>query len=326
MPLKIPLSFVQFCIPLRKTLNTIVKHIFSRMEIKHNLKRISLALISTFTILVTCFIITPASMSIANFGYQEQEEIYFTVYRTIIPNVTSEYVLNIAVNIFNLTNPKIEYDDKIGYIIRNTYPKELHVDLSGFIYYCDWSKVGNESYMPNLPSEQEAKTIAENFLNKYGLMPQGTLFMDISYNTIAVYEVTTCETIIIHDSLNVNFEIKSPDGIPFDGPGAKIRVVLGDCGEIIGLLRFWRDIEVYGTYPGISESEAIELFMKNCSYPVEITNIHLAYWTEPGLIKQQYIIPYYLIDYKYTINDITFTGRAKIPAIANGADPIIEID
>lgn len=246
----------------------------------------------------------------------------FMVYRTIHQSVNSKYVEDVATRVFDIANPIVEYADGL-YIVRNEYPRHLQVyEASGSVMYTDFSKMHNELYAPNLPSKEEAATIAESFLTKYELMPEEAYLKDISYTTTAIFHADTQEVETRVNSINVVYGFRTPQGIPIEGPGAKITVSLGEDGEIIGLHWAWRTIRPHGKYPGISEPRAVEVFCEKLDVPVRL-EIRLAYYSEPAFFEQEFLQPYYIFNYEATVHNKPLASRTqKMPAIVSSRGPM----
>lgn len=265
--------------------------------------------VSSLMVLATLIVILSLTM-VSSLNVKASETPQFMVYKTTIPSVTHDYVVDIATRIFKIANPTVEYTDGL-YMVKNEYPRCLQVyEASGFIWYADFSKIYNELYAPNLPSKEEAKIIAERFLMKYSLMPEEAYLKEISYSTTAIFHPDNQEMETIVNNINVIFGFSTPDGIPIEGPGAKIRVSLGEGGEIIGVHWAWRSIEPHEQRLRISESRAIEKFYERLSVPVKL-EVHLAYYNEPGFVEQEYLQPYYILDYEATVHEKPLVSKTQ---------------
>jgi hypothetical protein len=175
--------------------------------------------------------------------------------------------------------------------------RELMVDInSGAVRY------GFASYMdklypltpPTLPSEDEAKQIATQFLAQAGLLPPGAYASKVGPGGGAggdggPYYVT-------HLLVGFTWEF---DGLPATGSTLSVRI--GDGGEVVQVHRVWREVEPYKKVSIKSPQEAYqELVAGEGSCPVPsgcqkmvVEKITLAYWMEPPIERQEYVVPVY---------------------------------
>jgi len=170
---------------------------------------------------------------------------------------------------------------------------------------------------PNLPSEEEARQIAIDFLAQSGLLSADAEVGDIykvdvvtggTYGNVEVpEEVVEDEGEIIPEvveeyiaHLLVRFH-RQIDGFPVIGSGSKFGVRIGDDGEVITVLKVWREVtpcnEVIINTP---EQAYQELKSGAGSYytpldceKVVIEQVYLAYWMEPPDQHQEYVAPVY---------------------------------
>jgi hypothetical protein len=147
---------------------------------------------------------------------------------------------------------------------------------------------------PTLPSEEEAKEIATQFLAQVGLLPPGAYASKVMPGGGAggdggAYYVT-------HLLVRFTWEI---DGVPATGTTLSVRI--GDGGEVVQVDRVWRETEPYKEVSIRSPQEAYqELIAGEGSCPVPsgcqkmvVEKISLAYWIEPRIEKQEYVVPVY---------------------------------
>ena len=232
-------------------------------------------------------------------------QLNLTVYRTLPVSVTPTDVAQIAQVVFGMPAPIVqEYEDV--YFVNNSYPRYLEVSkISKSIWYRDYSKWFNTDYVPTLPPPTDARFIAENFLydptHAPLLLPTtATIYFQNTGNTTTrIFDVALNTTVSeVVNSLEVNFGYEK-NGYVFDGPGAKIDIAIGHMGEIIGFQRVWREVEYYGTYPGIIQSIAEERLRERLNVTwgqLTIEHTLLAYYAEPGFLVQNYVQPKYIFD------------------------------
>lgn len=264
------------------------------------------------TMAFAALLIVLSSATVLSINFQASTHPQFVIYKTTVPSVTLEYVTDIATRIFHMPKPSVEYRDGL-YIVENEYPRYLQVyEASGSIWYADFSKIYNGSYAPNLPSKEEAKIIAERFLMEHGLMPKEAYFKGASYSTTAIFYQDNQEVETRLNGIHIIYGFRTSDGIEIEGPGAKIRVSIGEGGEIIGVHWAWRNIEPYEYRQGISESEAIKKFYEQSTLDVPVKlGVHFAYYSEPGFVTAEFLEPYYIFDYEVKVQGKPLVGETQ---------------
>jgi hypothetical protein len=147
---------------------------------------------------------------------------------------------------------------------------------------------------PTLPSEEEAKEIATQFLAQAGLLPPGA-------HVSEVLEGGRCggdgqPSYLAHLLVRFTWEI---DGVP--ATWTKFAVRIGDGGEVVQLVRVYREVEPYKEVSIRSPQKAYQDLLAgkgsyaapSDSHKVVVEKVSLAYWMEPAPIQQEYVIPVY---------------------------------
>jgi hypothetical protein len=147
---------------------------------------------------------------------------------------------------------------------------------------------------PTLPSEEEAKEIATQFLAQAGLLPPGA-------HVSEVLEGGRCggdgqPGYVAHLLVRFTWEI---DSVP--ATSTKFGLRIGDGGEVVRLVMVYREVEPYKEVSIRSPQKAYEdLLADKGSYAVPsdcqkvvVEKVSLAYWMEPAPIQQEYVIPVY---------------------------------
>ncbi len=222
------------------------------------------------------------------------------------PVITPEYVEDIGKR-FGFTceagsaGPrKIGMADETGHLM-------VYED-SGAIWYSIPSKINPVvDSQPNLPSEDMAKKIAEKYLSEKGLLPAGAKLDGVVADKQLTREKGTGK---ILEEYNVTLQVYSStrkiNGVPVVGPGNKLKVYIGDNGEVVGLLKAWKDVEPYMDIRIEAPTTAYnELTAGNGIYitprmdqvdKVNIKNISLAYWMDPADQTQEYVLPVFVFE------------------------------
>ena len=147
---------------------------------------------------------------------------------------------------------------------------------------------------PTLPSEEEAKEIATQFLAQAGLLPPGAYVSE-------VLEGGRCggdgqPSYLAHLLVRFTWEI---DGVPVTSTKFGLRI--GDGGEVVQLVRVYREVEPYKEVSIRSPQKAYQDLLAgkgsyaapSDSHKVVVEKVSLAYWMEPAPIQQEYVIPVY---------------------------------
>jgi len=153
---------------------------------------------------------------------------------------------------------------------------------------------------PNLPSEEEAKRIAVEFLDKMGLSLRGAAIRE-SLGTVKMRlagptgsETYVCQLVVMFDC-----EI---DGVPLCGDRSAVGI--GNDGEVVHMVRVQRDVEPYRQLPIKSATQALEELREgkgthNAGWDCErvvLDRVYLAYWMEGLSDPQEYVVPVYVFD------------------------------
>jgi hypothetical protein len=178
-----------------------------------------------------------------------------------------------------------------------------------------------------LPSQSEAESIAYDFLEQADLLPPGyhslakikdetTVIAGGGYSVSPRYAAPAAEAAPSEPpspsvpaapsapQAPTYWLVKFPyqvDGASATGPGSKIEVSIGNGGEVVSMLRSWRQMSPLGTDNIISEKQAYQdLINGNGSLDVPldcrqvvVEQIQLKYWLDPHSVKQDYAVPVY---------------------------------
>ena len=244
------------------------------------------------------------------------------VYKVKKPVVTTDSVREIG--------RKLGFEGSAGYIDRETKIAMLDEGAEEVRQLPVWVNPGAVEYAivypdklyppepPNLPSEEEAGQIAIDFLAQSGLLPAdatvggGYEIEVVTGGTYAVeeeipeevleeggeIEPEVVEEYVTH--LLVRFH-RQIDGFPVIGSGNKFGVRIGDGGEVITVLKVWREITPYKEVVINTPEQAYQELRSGAgSYyapmdceEVVVERVYLAYWMEPLDQYQEYVVPVY---------------------------------
>jgi hypothetical protein len=248
------------------------------------------------------------------------------VYRVENPVVTTDSVREIG--------RKLGFEGSAGYIDEETKIAMLDEGAEEVRQLSVWIDSGAVEYAivypdklytpepPNLPSEEEAEQIAIDFLTQSGLLPaDATIGGDCeaevvnggTYGSVEVGEVPE-EVVVVEERGEAELELaeeyvthllvrfhRQIDGFPVTGTGNKFGARIGDEGEVVAILKVWREITPYNEVVINGPEQAYqELTSGNGSYyapldceRVVVEQVYLAYWMEPLDQHQEYVVPVY---------------------------------
>jgi len=244
------------------------------------------------------------------------------VYKVENPVVTTDSVREIG--------RKLGFEGGAGYIDRDTKIAMLDEGAEEVRQLSVWVNSGAVEYAivypdklyppepPNLPSEEEAGQIAIDFLAQSGLLPPdstvggscevevvtgGTYAIEEEAPQEGVEEGGETEPEVVEEyvaHLLVRFH-RQIDGFPVTGAGNQLGVRIGDEGEVITILKVWREVTPYNEVViKIPDQAYQELKSGAGSYDVPldcekvvVEQVYSAYWMEPLDQHQEYVVPVY---------------------------------
>jgi hypothetical protein len=229
------------------------------------------------------------------------------VYKTIKPEITAEYVVNLGSQL-DLSGEISQGNDTFLIQVGNKYLQVY--SISGAIEYAyDYLY---PTVQPTLPSPEEAEAIATDIVSKLGLIPDGVKASYQGYGESGPWPFT----------IRVGFK-RTLDGKYFAGSGAKYEVRIGDKGEIT---RIFINPVKYTPLEMVALKPAEQAFeeMKNTktymapmdAQKITIENVSLVYWLNSVMTGQDYIVPVYCFtgtcqDFSGKTLDGNFTGWAE---------------
>ena len=195
---------------------------------------------------------------------------------------------------------------------------------SGAIWYADTAKLFKSvKKQPNLPSDTEAIEIAETFLSSRGLFPSDAVVSNVVADEQGEINTSTKEVSnVIKTDLQVIFGRKI-DNIPVIGPGSKLKVYIGDGGEVIGFYKAWRALEPYRECKIKTPEVAFEeLKAGKCRFagPIGfdkavVKKISLAYNIEAADREQDFVEPIYVFKGELLFGEDMAEFEALVPAV-----------
>jgi len=242
------------------------------------------------------------------------------VYRALEPSVNEETVRTLG-SLFGMTGDLVETGVAL---ILHEEPKLLVVfRASGAFFYGDMSRLWPEGEVPDLPESDEAIRRALDWMDEMGLgLPAQVPGRQASLVT-KIRDLETGEETTHASGVLVDFHSFPLDETPVAGPGALIRVYLGEGGDVIGLYWSWRELEPVDIMSVMSETDAATIYEERMD--VAPASMRLVYWAKPGSEPQEWIVPVYETQgEEFEIDGHVIKPRdCIIPALV---DPPVEIE
>jgi hypothetical protein len=238
-----------------------------------------------------------------------------TVYRTVEPRISRQDITRLM-EALDLRGEIIESERMFAVRDGDRVLEACREPHTGYLRYCDDGRLSLRENVRDLPSESEAINTAKQILDSYGFLPRDTFLAGSGY-----FEFCTLDSrgdVIDHgkNALGVGFGFRL-DGWKVEGPGAKAGVVFGENGQVIAVSRIWRETYQDRTAEIITSTEALARFKErwpaeespdeaertDILTTIDIGEMYLAYFAEPGLLPQQYLKPVYIFKGGYSVSD-----------------------
>jgi len=170
---------------------------------------------------------------------------------------------------------------------------------TGTFWYADFSKLHHPKYMPKLPSKENCIKIAQEFLKKNKWLPEGAIFDGVHRNIFERVEGKKRRKRSKHpNNICVDFRF-SYSQLKTYGPGAKIKVFIGQNGEVIGLFSAAPEVHEYAEFPTLSRGELDEILCRKLGVPlkrIEVKDVKLCYHAESSVVSGRFVQPVYVFD------------------------------
>ena len=225
-------------------------------------------------------------------------------------------------SILYLSNSSVDNDDKLSSILGGFTQIKFSVNYSSIdypeelVYYRVVDEVYEEKFNSqnltnsngSLPSDDDAVSIAEDYIALHGGLPEDAVLDDVETQYIEKRTIGEVESKCIPLFVEVTYH-RVINGTPVVGPGDFILVTIDGNREIMGYMKSWRILEEIGKINIISPEDAIaKLKDENTigglstsySYPIIINEIYLGYYSQTPEEKQEFYKPVWVfqgVDY-----------------------------
>jgi len=221
------------------------------------------------------------------------------VYKTVDTTVSKDDALKMAEK-FGMSGPVEEYGT--SYFIKGspyTFEIEKETGYMTYTWYGRWMGSNERDRPEYLPTDEEARKIAGMFLISNDLMPEGAAYSGISHDRGAMLSAEGNETVVADQGTTVMFTGRLSN---LSVVGSGIYVTLGGDGDVLRIVKRWRDVEPYKEFSILSPEEAIEE-LRQTGVVTEVRSpmraivdeVKLCYYATPPRTEQPYLKPTYYI-------------------------------
>ena len=227
--------------------------------------------------------------------------------------------------------------DGPGTIGRRAMAKEIEAyAASGGLFMRDAEKLWNPQLQPVLPSEAEARVIAERFLARNRMLPANTERTQVDFSCFTETGVSEdrpgplTKTIL---DRQINYDVRllvEQDGqvvpLPVIGGGGNFKVSVGHAGEIVGYHGVWRPIAGIESHEEIMSKADAEAEYKANAKLLNLISVeaHLAYYSAPAFERQTHLAPVWVIKAVAMMNGVATPMRNAIIAATKYGPSFVE--
>jgi len=296
---------------------------------------------------------------------RENDQNSMPLYRVIPQDINLEYVESIA-SALGVSGEIVEEDDGFS---MNTDDKYLEVNHTGSVYYIDsarlWipfglpdvnepNEIPEEFPTPHLLDTNESMAMAEELLARlrthdlFANLSEGGVFDGVISDVLSEGQKESDEVINVVETGRQVLYARELDGYSVVGPGARMKVYIGEPNEIIGFQGGWRQVEHVGEIPIMPEDEVLRLLNSysarvvlsgiSKSDTMNIVDSTLGYYELPqdeyrfsfgsqdDVLKDElFLIPAYIFTVEYVDGDESSIDYVHVPAAPEFIPPVVDI-
>ena len=248
---------------------------------------------------------------------------HIMTFKVVPPHYTRNDIISLGKK-FNISEPYQIKEGNEGLSIREV-DDDIHVLIlnSGWIEYWNSNRhsVNSLDIPGNLPSDDEAVTIATKFLRDRDLLPADAELRKIDH--VKTYNLGDGgQESVVWEDIEVWYGRKL-NGYPVEG--TKLMLAIGAHGDPIEFLSNWRNYTPYQEMPvkepGTAfqdlKTEGVSVGM-HMPDKVSISDMYLAYRTKAGSDTEKYLEPVWIFKGNVTENNTSIMPvNAYIPALTD---------
>jgi hypothetical protein len=137
-------------------------------------------------------------------------------------------------------------NNTVHYVSKSDVTETFEFDVgTGNLTFNKSMKKHVGGFVPQLPTSEQSVALAQTFLRQNDIAPlDGSQLKLVHLGGLRSSAVVDGKRAgpVINELVTVNFG-RVVDGIPVIGPGSKIVVKIGDKGEVMGMIRRWRELD-----------------------------------------------------------------------------------
>ncbi|HVP30901.1 MAG TPA: DUF6345 domain-containing protein [Myxococcota bacterium] len=245
------------------------------------------------------------------------------IFRVGAPRTDPVLLHDLAKRVFGIESYELHVDDDRLRLRAGSRRVELH-RASGGVYAADEAQRWNPTLSPRLPTEREARELADTFVVKNRMLPELRPPFSIAFTSLGgthtarfdrAKKARAQRQLDRQACYAVRVTLDAPRGgrlvLPVVGGGGEFTVTVGDGGQVIAFDGVWRPVvsavrELES--PVVPRAEADERFKElTKAMNVRSFECHLAYYAAPASSAQEFLYPVYVY------RAIGTVGKNRVP-------------
>ncbi|WP_048152260.1 hypothetical protein [Palaeococcus ferrophilus] len=225
------------------------------------------------------------------------------------PEVNGEYAITVA-RAFNVEPKNVTERSNYYRVFDGRYAVKVY-KKSGAVFYQDTERLFKLSKGNYSLTDDEARRIADQVLERYNLLPSDPRDKAYFYNIRHLYSATGSGETRIEDT-EVIYRRKI-NGIPVLGPGSMMVVYLDNEGNLIGLYRDWKPLkELTGEMPNdgietaFSRMKTLDDSRNLTTSDITVYSAAFGYYDGGRYSGQSYLQPSLIFKRDYGENEIIY--------------------
>ncbi|ASJ09466.1 hypothetical protein A3L11_09580 [Thermococcus siculi] len=226
-----------------------------------------------------------------------------------VPEVNGEYAITVA-RVFNVEPKNVTERSNYYRVFDGRYAVKVY-KKSGAVFYQDTERLFKLSEGDYSLTDEEARKIADQVLERYNLLPSDPRDKAYFYNIRHLYSATGGGKTRIEDA-EVIYR-REINGIPVLGPGSIVVVYLDNEGNLIGLYRDWKPLkELSGEMPNdgmetaFSRMKTLDDSWNLTTSDITVYSAAFGYYDGGRYSGQNYLQPSLIFKRDYGENEITY--------------------
>lgn len=250
------------------------------------------------------------------------------VFELAAPNANPDHLLSIASVVG--PNAKLERDTgkrdqalafRSGDIVADVDQR------SGGVFVADLSKLWNPEVKAEVPNTDQARQIADRFMDQLKLLPASTeqirfAFLSSSETGAGQDLPGSLDRRILNRQLSYGpqIQVRNEQGqafsLPVVGGGGQLQVSVGDGGQVVGYSGVWRQVtRVVELAPVIPRARILEAFNAQAGQAkYSDLRASLAYYSAPAFESQKVLAPVWVVTGTVTVGEDSYPLRQQIIA------------